>query len=129
MGSVALLALGQFAAVMLTVTVYLFIARQFGLAFYQDAGVVWLVFLMTALVVIGAIWGVFVRPWWVYWLVSAALGIVALALSFLLIDVFGKGTLDKLGPGGTVFLFPLLAFFFAYPFGGFLQWLIGLLKR
>jgi hypothetical protein len=126
---VVLLALGQFVAAMLTITVYLLIARQIGVAFYQDTGLVLLIFLLTALVLIGAIWGVFVRPWWLYMLVSSALAAATFFLAFALIDVFVPGTLAKLGPAGTAFLFPILAFIFAYPAGGIVQWLIGLARR
>ena len=108
--AVLLLALGQFAAAMLTITVFLFVARQIGIAFYQDAGIVILIFVMSAFALIGAVWGVFVRPWWIYLIASSLLALLLFQLTSLLIDVFQAGTQAKLGPAGTAFLFPMLAF-------------------
>lgn len=129
MTTVLLLAIGQFAVAMLTITVFLFIARQIGIAFYQDAAIVILVFAMTAFALIGAVWGVFVRPWWVYLIASSLLAGLTLILTFALIDALVAGTQAKMGPAGTAFLFPMLAFILMYPLGGMAQWLIGLLKR
>ena len=127
--AVLLLALGQFAAAMLAITVFLFVARQIGIAYYQDQGIVMLIFVMSAFALIGAIWGVFVRPWWVYLIASSALAALTLYLTFALMDWLVAGTLAKLGSGGTAFLFPILAFILTYPLGGLVQWLIGLAKR
>ena len=129
MTAVLLLALGQFAVAMLTITVFLLIARQIGIAFYQDAAIVILIFVMTAFALIGAVWGVFVRPWWVYLIASSLLAALTLFLTFALMDWLVAGTQAKLGPAGTAFLFPMLAFILAYPLGGIAQWLIGLAKR
>jgi hypothetical protein len=129
MVQVTLLALGQFVGAMVAVAVYLLISRQTGLRFDQDAGVILLVFLLTALALVGAVWGVFVRPWWVYMLVSSVLAMGVLFLSFALMDWVFPGTIAKLGPAGTVFLLPMLAFIFAYPTGGLVQWFIGLARR
>ena len=129
MTAVLLLALGQFAVAMLTITVFLLIARQIGIAFYQDAAIVILIFVMTAFALIGAIWGVFARPWWVYLIASSLLAALTLFLTFALMDWLVAGTQAKLGPAGTAFLFPMLAFILAYPLGGIAQWLIGLAKR
>ena len=126
---VALLALMQFIGALLTITVFLFIARQIGTAFYQDGAVVILVFVMSAFALTGAIWGVFVRPWWVYLIASSLLAALLLILTFWLIDAFVAGTQAKLGPAGTAFLFPILAFILVYPLGGVVQWLIGLVRR
>jgi uncharacterized MnhB-related membrane protein len=127
--AVALLTLGQFAAALLSITVFLLIAQQIGIVFYQDAGIVTLVFMMTAFAVIGALWGVFVRPWWLYLIASSLLAGLLFALTFWLIDAFVAGTQAKIGAAGTAFLFPMLAFIVAYPLGGIAQWLIGLAKR
>lgn len=129
MTAVLLLALGQFAAAMLTITVFLLVARQIGIVFYQDAGMVILIFVLTAFALIGAVWGVFVRPWWLYLIASSALATLTLYLSFALMDAFVAGTQAKLGPGGTAFLLPIFAFILTYPLGGIAQWLIGLAKR
>ena len=129
MTSVLLLTLGQFAAAMLTITVFLFVARQMGTVFYQDGAIVILVFIMSVFALLGAIWGVFVRPWWVYLIASSLLAGLLFALTFWLIDAFVAGTQAKMGPAGTAFLFPMLAFILAYPLGGIAQWLIGLVKR
>ena len=110
------------------IAVYLGVARLMGLGFYQDAGMVLLVFILTGLVLIGAVWGVFVRPWWVYVIASSLVGLAVLAVMFVLIDVIAPGTGNKMGPGATVFLLPMLAFFFAYPMGGVAQWVLGLMR-
>jgi hypothetical protein len=73
--------------------------------------------------------GVFVRPWWLYFLSSSILATLLLGLTFPLIDVFAPGTLNKIGPGGTVFLLPMLAFLFSYPLGGLIQWFMGLTRK
>lgn len=129
MTAVLLLALGQFAAALLTITVFLFVARQLGIVFYQDAGIMIVIFGMTAFAVIGAVWGVFVRPWWLYLIASSLLALLLFVLANWLIDVFVAGTQEKLGPAATGFLFPVFAFILTYPLGGIVQWLIGLVKR
>ena len=129
MTSVLLLALGQFAAATLTITVFLFIAKQMGIAFYQDTAIVILVFALSAFALIGAVWGVFVRPWWLYLIASILLVGLMITLTFALMDWLVPGTQAKLGPAGTAFLFPMLAFILAYPLGGIVQWLIGMFKR
>ncbi len=127
--AVLLLALGQFAAAMLIVTAFLLIARQVAGDFYQSGALMLLVFVLTALGLTGAVWGVFVRPWWVYMIASSLLAALALFLAFVVVDWLIPGTITKLGPGGTVFLLPILVFIFSYPLGGIIQWLIGLTKR
>ena len=129
MTAVLLLTFGQFAAAALTITVFLLIARQMGTVFYQDGAIVILVFMMSAFAAIGAVWGVFVRPWWVYLIASSLLAVLLFILTFWLIDAFVAGTQAKMGPAGTVFLFPMLAFILTYPLGGIAQWLIGVAKR
>ena len=120
----------QYAAVISLSTVYLLISRLIGgLAFYQSEAMVILVFILTGFAVIGAVQGVFVRPWWLYLIASGLLGIAWLGLMFPLIDLIGPGTNDKMGPGGIVFLFPMLAFIFAYPLGGVIQFLMGLTQK
>ena len=127
--SVALLALTQFIGALLAITAFLVVARQIGTAFYQDGAVVILVSVMSAFALTGAIWGVFVRPWWLYMIASSLLSALLLALTFWLLDAFVAGTQAKLGPAGTAFLFPILAFVLMYPLGGIGQWLIGLVRR
>ena len=129
MTDVLLLVVKQGAAALALVAAYLGVAKLIGPEFYRDAGLVFLVFGLTALVFIGAVWGVFVRPWWVYLIASGILGLGMLLGTFWLIDVFVPGTLDKIGPGGTVFLLPMLAFFFLYPASGMAQWVIGMLTK
>lgn len=129
MVAVLLLALGQFVAAMLIVTVFLLISRQIGTVFYQNGALLIMVFVLTAFALIGAVWGVFVRPWWVYMLASSALAALTLYLMFAFVDCLVPGTQTKLGPAGTVFLLPILTFVFTYPLGGIVQWLIGLTKR
>jgi hypothetical protein len=119
----------QAAIALVVIAVYLLIARQFGLAFYQNEALIVLVIGLTVFAVVGATQGVFVRPWWLYLLCSGVLAMLVLGLTFPLIDVFGPGTLDKIGPGGTVFLLPMLAFMFSYPLGGVIQWVIGLTQK
>ena len=126
---VLILTAKQCAAAMGSIAVYLLIARQFGLEFYQNAALIVLVMALTVFAVIGAVQGVFVRPWWLYLLSSSILATLLLGVTFPLIDVFAPGTLNKLGPGGTVFLLPMLAFLFSYPLGGVIQWFMGLSKR
>jgi hypothetical protein len=48
---------------------------------------------------------------------------------FPLIDLIVPGTTARMGAGGIVFLFPMLAFIFSYPLGGVLQWLMGLTQK
>ena len=129
MTAVLLLTLGQFAAAALTIAVFLLIARQIGTVFYQDGAMVILVFVMSSFAVIGAVWCVFVRPWWVYLIASSLLAGLLFTLMFWLIDALVAGTQAKMGPAGTVFLLPMLAFLLTYPLGGIAQWLIGLVKR
>ena len=111
--AVLLLALVQFMAAMLAIAMFLLIARQVSGDLVQS----------------GAVWGVFVRPWWVYLIASSLLAALTLYLTFALMDAVVAGTLAKLGPAGTVFLLPILVFIFTYPLGGIAQWLIGLAKR
>ena len=127
--AVLLLALGQFVAAMFVMTAFLLIARQLTGDFYQSGALLLSVFVLTAFALIGAVWGVFVRPWWTYLIVSSALAALTLYLTFALMDWLVAGTLAKLGPAGTVFLLPILTFIFGYPIGGIAQWLIGLAKR
>lgn len=127
--AVLLLALGQFVAAMVIVTAILLIARQITGDFYQSGAVLLMVFVLTAFAIIGAVWGVFVRPWWLYMIVSSLLAALTLFLTLALFDWLVPGTMAKLGPGGTVYLLPILAFIFTYPLGGIVQWLIGLAKR
>ena len=126
---VLILTAKQCAAATGSIAVYLLIARQFGLAFYQNAALIVLVMALTVFAMIGAVQGVFVRRWWLYLLSSSILAALLLGVSFWLIDVFAPGTLDKLGPGGTVFLLPMLAFLFSYPLGGAIQWFMGLARK
>ena len=129
MTAVLLLTLGQFVAAMLLVTAFLLIARQVAGDFYQSGALLLLVFVLTAFALIGAVWGAFVRPWWVYMFASSALAALTLFLTFALVDWLIAGTTAKLGPAGTVFLLPILVFIFTYPLVGVAQWLIGLAKR
>jgi hypothetical protein len=126
---VLILTAKQCAAALGSIAVYLLIARQFGLVFYQNAALIILVMALTVFAVIGAVQGIFVRPWWLYLLSSSILAALLLGVSFWLIDFFVSGTLNKLGPGGTVFLLPMLAFLFSYPLGGVIQWFMGLARK
>jgi hypothetical protein len=119
----------QYAAVIGLTSVYLLISRLVGLAFYQDGAMIILVFILTGMTVVGAVQGVFVRPWWLYLIGSCILALAWLALMFPLIELIGPGTNNKMGPGGIVFLFPMLAFIFSYPLGGVLQFLMGLTQK
>jgi hypothetical protein len=119
----------QYATVIGAITVYLLISRLIGLAFYQSEAMVILVMLLTGFAVIGAVQGVYVRPWWLYLIGSCILALAWLAIMFPLIELIGPGTNDKMGPGGIVFLFPMLAFIFSYPLGGVIQWLMGLTQK
>ncbi len=125
---VVLLCLQQFIGAALVITVFLVVSRQIGLSFYQNAAVLLTVFILSGLALVGAVWGIFVRPWWLYLIVSSLLAVAIFFLTFALLDLLVPGTLAKLGPAGTVFLLPMLAFFFAYPTGGVLQWLLKLTK-
>ena len=119
----------QYATVIGSITVYLLISRLVGLEFYQSESLMILVFILTGLAVIGAVQGVFVRPWWLYLLGSSILAFAWLSIMFPLIDLIVPGTNARMGPGGTVFLFPMLAFIFSYPLGGVIQWLMGLSQK
>jgi hypothetical protein len=81
------------------------------------------------LAVVGAVQGVFVRPWWLYLIGSSILAFAWLSIMFPLIDLIVPGTTARMGAGGIVFLFPMLAFIFSYPLGGVLQWLMGLTQK
>jgi hypothetical protein len=126
---VLVLVLKQMAVVIGVIAVLLCVVRMWGLGVYQDTGIVLLIFLMAALVAVAAVWGVFVQPWWVYALAWAVLGGLALLPIFGLVELFGRGTLEKLGPAGTAFLFPMIAFFLLFPLSGVLQFVIGLIRR
>jgi hypothetical protein len=119
----------QYAAVIGSITVYLLISRLIGLAFYQSKSLMVLVILLTVFAVVGAVQGVFVRPWWLYLLASSILAFAWLSVMFPLIDLIVPGTVEKMGAGGIVFLFPMLAFIFSYPLGGVLQFLMGLTQK
>jgi hypothetical protein len=119
----------QYATVIASITVYLLISRLIGLEFYQSESLMILVFILTGLAVVGAVQGVYVRPWWLYLLASSILAFAWLSIMFPLIDLIGPRTVEKMGPGGIVFLFPMLAFIFSYPLGGVIQWLMGLQKK
>jgi hypothetical protein len=119
----------QYAAVIGLTSVYLLISRLIGLAFYQSEAMVILVILLTVFAVVGAVQGVFARPWWLYLIASSILALAWLGIMFPLIDLIGPGTNDKMGPGGIVFLFPMLAFIFSYPLGGVIQFLMGLTQK
>jgi hypothetical protein len=119
----------QYAAVIGSITVYLLISRLIGLEFYQSESLMVLVILLTGFAVVGAVQGVYVRPWWLYLLGSSILAFAWLSVMFPLIDLIVPGTVEKMGAGGIVFLFPMLAFIFSYPLGGVLQWLMGLTQK
>jgi hypothetical protein len=119
----------QYAAVIASITVYLLISRLIGVAFYQSESLMVLVILLTVFAVIGAVQGVFVRPWWLYALASSILAFAWLSVMFPFIDLIVPGTVEKMGAGGIVFLFPMLAFIFSYPLGGAMQWLMGLTQK
>jgi hypothetical protein len=119
----------QYAAVICSITVYLLISRLIGLEFYQSESLMILVFILTGLAVVGAVQGVYVRPWWLYLLASSILAFAWLSVMFPLIDLIVPGTVEKMGAGGIVFLFPMLAFIFSYPLGGAMQWLMGLTQK
>lgn len=127
--AVLLLALVQFMAAMLAIAMFLLIARQVSGDLVQSGAVLVTVFVLTAFALVGAVWGVFVRPWWVYLIASSLLAALTLYLTFALMDAVVAGTLAKLEPAGTVFLLPILVFIFTYPLGGIAQWLIGVAKR
>jgi hypothetical protein len=116
----------QYATVIASITVYLLISRQIGHGFYQSESLMILVIILTAFAVVGAVQGVFVRPWWLYLLASSILAFAWLSVMFPLIDLIVPGTLERMGAGGIVFLLPMLAFIFSYPLGGVIQWLMGL---
>jgi hypothetical protein len=126
---VLLLLAKQYTTVIGSVTIYLLISRLIGLEFYRSESLVVLVILLTVFAVIGAVQGVFVRPWWLYLLASSILAFAWLSIMFPLIDLIVPGTVEKMGPGGIVFLFPMLAFIFSYPLGGAMQWLMGLTQK
>jgi hypothetical protein len=126
---VLLLLAKQYATVIGSITVYLLISRLIGLEFYQSESLMILVFILTGLAVVGAVQGVFVRPWWLYLLASSILAFAWLSVMFPFIDLIVPGTVEKMGAGGIVFLFPMLAFIFSYPLGGVLQWLMGLTQK
>jgi hypothetical protein len=119
----------QYATVIVSITVYLLISRLIGLEFYQSESLMILVFILTGLAVVGAVQGVFVRPWWLYLIGSSILAFAWLSIMFPLIDLIVPGTTARMGAGGIVFLFPMLAFIFSYPLGGVLQWLMGLTQK
>jgi hypothetical protein len=119
----------QYAAVIVSITVYLLISRLIGVAFYQSESLMVLVIILTVFAVVGAVQGVFVRPWWLYLLASSILAFAWLSIMFPLIDLIVPGTVEKMGAGGIVFLFPMLAFIFSYPLGGAMQWLMGLTQK
>ena len=119
----------QYAIVIASITLYLLISRLIGLGFYQSESLMILVFILTGLAVVGAAQGVFVRPWWLYLIGSSILALAWLSVMFPLIDLIAPGTVEKMGPGGIVFLFPMLAFIFSYPLGGVVQWLMGLTHK
>lgn len=119
----------QYVIVIASITVYLLISRLIGIAFYQSEAMVILVILLTVFAVIGAVQGIIVRPWWLYLLASSILAFAWLSILFPMIDLIGPGTNNKMGPGGIVFLFPMLAFIFSYPLGGVIQWLMGLTQK
>jgi hypothetical protein len=116
----------QYVIVIVSITVYLLIARQISLGFYQSESLILLVILLTVFAALGAVQGVFVRPWWLYALASS---ILAFAWLSVMIDLIVPGTVEKMGAGGIVFLFPMLAFIFSYPLGGVMQWLLGLTQK
>jgi hypothetical protein len=119
----------QYATVIVSITVYLLISRLIGLEFYQSESLMILVFILTGLAVVGAVQGVFMRPWWLYLIGSSILAFAWLSIMFPLIDLIVPGTTARMGAGGIVFLFPMLAFIFSYPLGGVLQWLMGLTQK
>jgi hypothetical protein len=119
----------QYATVIGSITVYLLISRLIGLEFYQSESLMILVIILTGLAVVGAVQGVYVRPWWLYLIASSILAFAWLSILFPLIDLIGPGTNARMGAGGIVFLFPMLAFIFSYPLGGVIQWLMGLTQK
>jgi hypothetical protein len=119
----------QYATVIGSITVYLLISRLIGLEFYQSESLMVLVILLTIFAVVGAVQGVLIRPWWLYLLASSILAFAWLSVMFPLIDLIVPGTVEKMGAGGIVFLFPMLAFIFSYPLGGVMQWLMGLTQK
>jgi hypothetical protein len=119
----------QYATLIGSITVYLLISRLIGLEFYQSESLMILVILLTVFSVVGAVQGVFVRPWWLYLIGSCVLAFAWLSVMFPLIDLIVPGTNARMGAGGIVFLFPMLAFIFSYPLGGVMQWLMGLTQK
>jgi hypothetical protein len=117
----------QFAVAALLLSGALLITRAS--APKSELGFLVLTFVLTAIVLVAATWGIFIRPWWWYALLWGIGTFALLFLSLALFDFLEPGAMAKIGPGGTVAMLPLIAMFLTLPGGGVLQWLLGLAKR
>jgi hypothetical protein len=87
------------------------------------------IFVQVGVVLVAAVWGIFVKPWWVYaacWAVGLLLFTV---LSMLLLSLLEPVQMQKIGPAGTAFILPWIVAFFALPISGVLNWLLRLVRQ
>jgi hypothetical protein len=116
----------QTAAVAVMLTLMLFVSHW--VAPKSEAGFLLSTYLLTFAVIVAALWGIAVRPWWLYallWFVA----LVALAmLGLVLFAWLEPDVMNCIGPGGTAYLLPFIAGFFAFPVGGVLNGLLGLAR-
>jgi hypothetical protein len=119
----------QCAAALSSVAVFLLVSRLIGVDFFQSEAQMVLVLALTIFALVGAVTGVRVRPWWLYLVASVGAAWLTLIGTFWLSDAIVPGTTTKLGPGGIVFLLPMMVFVFAYPLSGVAQWLVGPTKK
>jgi hypothetical protein len=79
---------------------------------FMEAGTQVILVVLVGLAVVNPVWGIFVKPWWLYLGLSTVGGFFLMALSLSLLDVFRPGTGAQIGPAAMAFLLPAFPFVF-----------------
>ncbi|MER3553473.1 MAG: hypothetical protein C4331_03745 [Meiothermus sp.] len=111
----------QLGSSLLLVVLGLALARAGAASRYTELGPLLLLMILSLFAVVSPVWGVFARPWWLYTLLSVAAATLLFVGSFALLEALESGAIAKLGPGGMVFLVPIVIYAFLTPLCGLIQ--------
>ena len=90
----------------------------------QEQAIIIPIFVQVAVVLLVAIWGIFVKPWWVYALGWAVGLLLMTVLTVLLLTWFEPVQMQKIGPAGMALMLPWVVALFAFFASGLLNWLL-----
>jgi hypothetical protein len=77
---------------------------------FKENGSLLILVVLAGLAVVNPIWGIFVKPWWLYVALSTVGGFFLMSLSLSLLDLFRPGTGEQIGPAAMAFLLPAFPF-------------------